>query len=239
MREMSEHALRMLIFDTTDPEFWSTRIEPTEIPAFELLTIEHLAGRGAAQHLPGRPAAEREEQDPLGRDAAIDEAQLGVDPGLVGGDEDDVERRVGVDPLAAPQHGARVADPVQLGVLDRARDRLLGDLDSPHGARVAGEREGDRPGAAVEVEHVLRARQPREVPGERVQVLRRDLDADLRRRHDARPLRVDLPTAQAVGSDGSRVERNQVIALTLGTPSPFGGIRVRAIACSIKIGAIR
>jgi outer membrane protein TolC len=38
--ETAQDALRMLIFDTTDPDFWSTRIEPTDIPAFELLTSD-------------------------------------------------------------------------------------------------------------------------------------------------------------------------------------------------------
>jgi outer membrane protein len=38
--QTAEDALRMLIFDTTDPDFWSIGIEPTDIPAFELLSID-------------------------------------------------------------------------------------------------------------------------------------------------------------------------------------------------------
>ena len=45
---------------------------------------------------------------------------------------------------------ACVLDAVELGVLDRARDRFLGDLESPDGVGVAGECQSDRAGAAVE-----------------------------------------------------------------------------------------
>jgi outer membrane protein TolC len=36
----AEDALRMLIFDTTDPDFWLIRIEPTDAPSFEPLTVD-------------------------------------------------------------------------------------------------------------------------------------------------------------------------------------------------------
>ena len=51
-----------------------------------------------------------------------------------------------------------VADPVQVRVLERARDRLLRDLDAPHRQRVAGEHEADRADPAVEVVHRLACR---------------------------------------------------------------------------------
>ena len=65
-----------------------------------------------------------------------------------------------------------VADRVQLLVLDRARDRLLADLDPPHRHRVAGHREADRADAAVEVVDGLVAGQPRVLARDRVELLR-------------------------------------------------------------------
>ena len=50
-----------------------------------------------------------------------------------------------------PAKNRAFVDAVRLRVLDRARDGLLGDLDAPHRRGVRGEREADRPGAAVEV----------------------------------------------------------------------------------------
>ena len=70
-----------------------------------------------------------------------------------------------------PAKKARVADRVQLRVLDRARDRLLGDLDPPHRHRVARHREADRADAAVEVVDGLAAGQPGVLARELVQPL--------------------------------------------------------------------
>ena len=65
----------------------------------------------------------------------------------------------------------RVRDPVQLGVLERAGDRLLGDLDPPHRERFARQREPDRARAAVEVVDRLLAGQARVLADEAVERL--------------------------------------------------------------------
>ena len=62
-----------------------------------------------------------------------------------------------------------ILDAVQLGVLDRARDGFLGDLEPPDRLCVAGERQSDRAGAAVEVVDVLVTGEPRVLPRELVQ----------------------------------------------------------------------
>src|SRR5262249_19722577 len=63
----------------------------------------------------------------------------------------------------------RVPDAVQLGVLDRAGDRLLRDLDAPDGEGVARQREPDRTDTAVQVVHGLAPGEPGLGPGERVE----------------------------------------------------------------------
>ena len=75
-----------------------------------------------------------------------------------------------LDRLAdVPGEELRVLDAVELGVLDRAGDGFLGDLEPPDGARFRRERETDRARAAVEVEHVLVTRERRVLAGELVE----------------------------------------------------------------------
>jgi hypothetical protein len=78
-----------------------------------------------------------------------------------------------VDRLAdvAGEEG-RVRDGVQLGVLDRAGDRLLDDLDSPHRQRLRRQREPERADAAVEIPDGLAAGQAGELARDLVQPLR-------------------------------------------------------------------
>src|SRR4029079_7430515 len=64
-----------------------------------------------------------------------------------------------------------VRDRVELGVLQRAGDRLLRDLDPPDRQRVAGEREPDRADAAVEIPDGLATGEPRGLARERVEPL--------------------------------------------------------------------
>ncbi len=91
-------------------------------------------------------------------------------------DDDDVRVAGAVAQLA--QHLADVAgeergvaDRVQLLVLDRAGDRLLVDLDPPHGQRLGSQRQADRADPAVQVVDGLAARQLRELARDRVQLL--------------------------------------------------------------------
>src|SRR5665809_33138 len=72
-------------------------------------------------------------------------------------DDDDVGRSRLLDELLdglpdIAREEPRVLDPVQLRVLDRAGNRLLGDLEAPDHLCGWGEREPDRSRAAVEVE---------------------------------------------------------------------------------------
>ena len=71
-----------------------------------------------------------------------------------------------------PGEELRILDPVELGVLDGARDRLLRDLEAPYSSRVAGERQPDRAGPAVEIEDVLGSGESGEVACQLVQPLR-------------------------------------------------------------------
>ena len=91
-------------------------------------------------------------------------------------DDDDVRRARALQQLlddladvAGEERGVR--DAVQLGVLERARDRLLRDLDPPHRQRVLREREPDRADAAVEIPDRLGAGELRRLARERVQLL--------------------------------------------------------------------
>ena len=59
---------------------------------------------------------------------------------------------------------ARVVDPVARGVGDRVGDGLLDDLQAPHLAGAGGERQPDRPDAAVEVVDALPALQVGQSP---------------------------------------------------------------------------
>src|SRR6266516_352252 len=70
-----------------------------------------------------------------------------------------------------PREEGRVRDPVQVGVLDRAGDRLLRDLDSPNRERLVRKREPDRADPAVEVVHGLLAGHRGVLAGELVQAL--------------------------------------------------------------------
>ena len=100
-----------------------------------------------------------------------------------------------------PAKKLRVLDPVQLGVLDRARDRLLRDLDAPHRPRPPGQREPDRARAAVEVEDVLRARR---APRTRAPA-----------RTAARPSRC---SSGGTRSDGSRKRRPRISSSIASSP---------------------
>ena len=101
--------------------------------------------------LPARPGARRIDDDDVGLAGAL--AQLAQHLADVAGEE------------------RRVADRVQLRVLDRAGDRLLRDLDPPHRQRVRGHREADRADAAVEVVDGLAAGQPGGLARDRVELL--------------------------------------------------------------------
>ena len=113
-----------------------------------------------------------------------------------------------LDRLAdVPGEEARVLDAVELGVLDRARDGLLRDLEAPHGAGAAREREADRPGPAVEVEHVLVSRQRRVLACELVEPLRHlRVRLQERRRADAEPQSEDLLLDRVVAPEELRRE---------------------------------
>ena len=65
----------------------------------------------------------------------------------------------------------RVVDLVEARVLDRVGDRVLDELDADHLPRARGEREADRPDAAVEVEDPLVAAQAGELGGDAVEDL--------------------------------------------------------------------
>ena len=111
-----------------------------------------LEPRDPAQRLAGEPGARRIDDDDIGVAGAVAEV---LDH---------------LPHLARVERGVR--DPVQLGVLERARDGLLRDLDAPDRQRVAGEREPDRADPAVEVVDALLARQLRVLARELVEPLR-------------------------------------------------------------------
>src|SRR5205809_73108 len=86
--------------------------------------------------------------------------------------------------LAGEEGGVR--DPVQIGVLERARDRFFGDFHAPHGQRPRGERQPDRPDSAVEVVDRLAAGQRGVLGGDRVEPFRhRGVGLQERARADA------------------------------------------------------
>ena len=101
----------------------------------------------------------------------------------------------------------RVADPVQVGVLERARDRLLRDLDPPHRERVAREHEPDRPDPAVQVEDGLVARSARRTrarsrtaaPPSRVFVCRNAFGRTRKRRPHSSSSIASSPQSSCVG----------------------------------------
>ena len=126
--------------------------------------------RRVARHIDDAPRRE------LGD--ARDDAR--VEPGARWIDDDDVRtRRVG--PLAAgplAQHRARLAgdeacvvDAVPPSVGARLLDRVHAALDPDRRTRGAREQERERAGAAVEIEHVLVALEPRGVERGRVEML--------------------------------------------------------------------
>ena len=133
-------------------------------------------------------------------------------PGARRVDDDDV--RVAGALAQVAQHLAdvareerRVADRVQLLVLDRAGDRLLADLDPPHRHRVARHREADRADAAVEVVDGLvarraprtRARSRRAAPPSRVFVCRNAFGRTRKRRPPISSSIASSPQSSSVG----------------------------------------
>jgi hypothetical protein len=133
--------------------------------------VHELAGvgcerRGVARHV-DEPLGGELEHAPhrLGREARtgrVDEDH--VRPGHPLEQRADALRHVARDELGVP-------DPVAGGVLARARDRLLRDLDAVHRARMRGRQQADGAGAAVEIPHHVARPQLRQLDRERVEPL--------------------------------------------------------------------
>ena len=130
---------------------------------------------GEVLHVAGqRRRVARHVDDPLRLESRQTAQRLAGETGPRRVDDDDV--RIAGAFVEVVEHLAdlageerRVRDAVQLGVLERARDGLLRDLDTPDRERVGGEREPDRPDAAVEVVDALLARQLRVLAREPVE----------------------------------------------------------------------
>ena len=148
-------------------------------------------------------------------------------------DDDDVGRRPRA--RAAPRANARPrprrtprSDAVQLGVLDRARDRLLRRLDAPHRQRAPRHDEADRAGAAVEVVDRLAA------------VEARVLDARARRAAPPSPCSSAGRRSAARGSAGRRApprSRPRPRAVRTGRSSPRPAGRSRPSGSSAPPGS--
>ena len=130
------------------------RCHAPQLVAVLLAERLHVAGER------GRVAGDVDE--PRRADAAEPPQRLPRQAGARRIDDDDVGRAGALEQLlddladVAREEG-RVRDPVELGVLERAGDRLLRDLDPPDRQRVAREREPDRADPAVEIPDRLAA----------------------------------------------------------------------------------
>src|SRR5439155_10404114 len=107
----------------------------------------------------------RDVHDPGGPEPAGSTKGLSGEPGARRIDDDDVRpsdlRDEPFERLPdVPRPEAHVLDRIELRVLDRTRNGLFRDLDAPDGLRAPGERERDRPRAAIEVEDPLAAGEP-------------------------------------------------------------------------------
>ena len=113
----------------------------------------------------------------------------------------------------------RVADLVQVEVLERARDRLLRDVDAPDAERMARQREPDRAGTAVEVVDRLGPRQPGVLDRERVELLRH-LGVRLQEgvRADAEALSEQLLLDRVVAPEQRRGEVRHLRGLVVDRP---------------------